>query len=317
MNAEPHIAESDRLLGPPIGRAWRDPFGAVAADDVRRGLVLSDDCSTDGTGAICRDYAARYPDRIRLLTGDVNVGMRANYRRTIEACRGRYVAMCDGDDWWCDPLKLQRQVEALEVMPVDTHVFRVSGAASGRTSGVRKPLLQTELTLDRTCCSTIRSRTGPPLADPPRALSCVATTRRCGECGIATWCRKWITDNLRLEDMIAACAFPAFADSDGRAACCPKASARIRLRCCASPTFRCLNDLPGMVQKIASARGATHLHALRRRRTLRTPENKKLLQRHCRRRLGLLSRWWQRTSPAMPTGQVALVFDAAGTRTVW
>lgn len=80
-------------------------------------LVLSDDCSTDATGAICRDYAARYPDRIRLVTGPVNVGMRANYRRTIEACRGRYVALCDGDDWWCDPLKLQRQVEALEADP--------------------------------------------------------------------------------------------------------------------------------------------------------------------------------------------------------
>jgi len=80
-------------------------------------LVLSDDCSADGTAAICRGYAARYPDRIRLLAGGGNVGMRANYRRTIEACRGRYVAMCDGDDWWCDPLKLQRQVEALEADP--------------------------------------------------------------------------------------------------------------------------------------------------------------------------------------------------------
>ncbi len=56
-------------------------------------LVLSDDCSTDGTGAICRDYAARYPDRIRLVTcGAENVGWRANYRRTFEACRGKYVA---------------------------------------------------------------------------------------------------------------------------------------------------------------------------------------------------------------------------------
>lgn len=80
-------------------------------------LVLSDDCSTDGTGAICRDYAARCPGRIRLVTGATNVGMRANYRRTIGAYRGRYVALCDGDDWWSDPLKLQRQVDALEADP--------------------------------------------------------------------------------------------------------------------------------------------------------------------------------------------------------
>lgn len=77
-------------------------------------LVLSDDCSTDGTAAICADYAARYPDRIRLVTGPENVGWRANYRRTFDACRGRYVAYCDGDDYWNDPFKLQKQVDLLE-----------------------------------------------------------------------------------------------------------------------------------------------------------------------------------------------------------
>ena len=77
-------------------------------------LVLSDDCSTDGTAAVCADYAARYPDRIRLVTGASNVGWRANYRRTFEACRGNYVAYCDGDDFWSDPFKLQKQVDLLE-----------------------------------------------------------------------------------------------------------------------------------------------------------------------------------------------------------
>lgn len=72
-------------------------------------LLLGEDCSSDSTPDICRSYAARYPDRIRLVTSEHNVGMRANYRRTIEACRGRYVAICDGDDWWCDPEKLERQ----------------------------------------------------------------------------------------------------------------------------------------------------------------------------------------------------------------
>ena len=117
MNAEPLVSVCMTAYNhaPYIGRAIEGVLSQRTTFAVE--LVLSDDCSTDGTGAICRDYAARYPDRIRLLTGDVNVGMRANYRRTIEACRGRYVAMCDGDDWWCDPLKLQRQVEALEADP--------------------------------------------------------------------------------------------------------------------------------------------------------------------------------------------------------
>lgn len=80
-------------------------------------LVLGEDCSTDATATICRDYATRYPDRIRLITSAVNVGWRANYRRTIAACRGRYVAILDGDDWWSDPHKLRLQVEALEENP--------------------------------------------------------------------------------------------------------------------------------------------------------------------------------------------------------
>lgn len=80
-------------------------------------LVLGEDCSTDATPAICREYAGRYPGRVRLVTGPANVGWRANYRRTFEACRGRYVAYLDGDDWWCDAHKLRRQVEYMESDP--------------------------------------------------------------------------------------------------------------------------------------------------------------------------------------------------------
>ena len=48
-------------------------------------LVLGEDCSTDRTPEICRDYAEKYPDRIRLVTSPENVGWRRNYRRTFEA----------------------------------------------------------------------------------------------------------------------------------------------------------------------------------------------------------------------------------------
>ena len=77
-------------------------------------IILSDDCSQDSTPEICRSYAERYPERVRLLSAEQNVGMRANYRRTIEAARGEYVALCDGDDWWCDPMKLALQVALME-----------------------------------------------------------------------------------------------------------------------------------------------------------------------------------------------------------
>jgi glycosyltransferase involved in cell wall biosynthesis len=77
-------------------------------------VVIGEDCSTDNTLAICRQYEAQYPDQVRIIASEHNIGMHANYRRTIEACRGKYIAMCDGDDWFTDENKLQIQVEQLE-----------------------------------------------------------------------------------------------------------------------------------------------------------------------------------------------------------
>lgn len=77
-------------------------------------LVIGEDCSTDGTRAICERYARAHPDRIRLLPAMCNLGMGANARRTLEACRGSYIAYLEGDDYWTDPRKLQMQVECLE-----------------------------------------------------------------------------------------------------------------------------------------------------------------------------------------------------------
>ncbi len=77
-------------------------------------LVIGEDGSTDGTRAICERYARAHPDRIRLLPTMRNLGMGANARRTLEACRGSYIAYLEGDDYWTDPHKLQMQVECLE-----------------------------------------------------------------------------------------------------------------------------------------------------------------------------------------------------------
>lgn len=77
-------------------------------------VVVGEDCSTDNTLAICRKYEEQYPDRVRVVASESNIGMHHNYRRTIEACRGKYIAMLDGDDWFSDMDKLQIQVEQLE-----------------------------------------------------------------------------------------------------------------------------------------------------------------------------------------------------------
>ena len=77
-------------------------------------VVVGEDCSTDNTLAICRKYEEQYPNRVRVVASESNIGMHRNYRRTIEACRGKYIAMLDGDDWFSDMDKLQIQVEQLE-----------------------------------------------------------------------------------------------------------------------------------------------------------------------------------------------------------
>jgi glycosyltransferase involved in cell wall biosynthesis len=80
-------------------------------------LVIGEDCSTDDTRAIVRKYADRYPDQIRLLLSERNRGAFANFVTTLNACRGQYVALLDGDDYWTDPRKLQKQVDLLQAHP--------------------------------------------------------------------------------------------------------------------------------------------------------------------------------------------------------
>lgn len=80
-------------------------------------FIIGEDCSTDETREIVFEYAKKYPDIIRVITADYNVGSKANGRRCIRACRGKYMAICEGDDYWIDPYKLQKQVDFLERHP--------------------------------------------------------------------------------------------------------------------------------------------------------------------------------------------------------
>lgn len=80
-------------------------------------LVIGEDCSTDNTRQIALDYQNRYPDRIRVLLAPHNLGVMKNLMATMDACTGTYIAFLEGDDYWTDPHKLQRQVEALQAHP--------------------------------------------------------------------------------------------------------------------------------------------------------------------------------------------------------
>lgn len=77
-------------------------------------MVIGEDCSTDGTRALALGYQARYPQQIKVLTPAKNLGVMENLTATLAACDGNYIAILDGDDYWTDTTKLQRQVAALE-----------------------------------------------------------------------------------------------------------------------------------------------------------------------------------------------------------
>ena len=81
-------------------------------------VVIHDDASTDGTKEIIQEYAAKYPDMIFPMFQKENQyskgirGMMARFN--FPRCKGRYIALCEGDDYWTDPYKLQKQVDFLE-----------------------------------------------------------------------------------------------------------------------------------------------------------------------------------------------------------
>jgi glycosyltransferase involved in cell wall biosynthesis len=80
-------------------------------------LLIGEDCSTDQTARIITEYAKKYPDIIRVTYNPENIGMIRNSKLTLEACTGKYICICEGDDYWTDPLKLQKQVDFLEANP--------------------------------------------------------------------------------------------------------------------------------------------------------------------------------------------------------
>lgn len=86
-------------------------------------ILIGEDCSTDGTREIVKEYANLFPSKIRLITSDQNVGAAENFYRLHQNSKGKYIALCEGDDYWLDPLKLQKQVDYMEQHPNCTLCF--------------------------------------------------------------------------------------------------------------------------------------------------------------------------------------------------
>lgn len=96
-------------------------------------IVIGEDCSTDSTGKIVRYYQQQHPGSIRALFNKRNLGMMENNSQTLLQCRGEYIALMDGDDYWIHNKKLQAQVDFLEANPSyslcfhDAKILKIDG----------------------------------------------------------------------------------------------------------------------------------------------------------------------------------------------
>ena len=114
-------------------------------------VVIGEDCSTDNTRKIVEKYKEMYPNIIKLIVSENNVGMQANGQRTMEACKGQYIAGCEGDDYWMDAEKLQIQKDFLESNPeyiicyTDVEAFNENGIIQDYIGGATKDLTADEL----------------------------------------------------------------------------------------------------------------------------------------------------------------------------
>lgn len=88
--------------------------GVLMQKDCDYELIIADDCSTDGTLAICKNYQEQHPDIIHIIEQSQNKGVVGNTKDCLMACSGKYIAICEGDDYWIDDHKLQKQVAVLD-----------------------------------------------------------------------------------------------------------------------------------------------------------------------------------------------------------
>ena len=100
--------------------------------------IVHDDASTDGSAAIIREYAEKYPDIIKPIYETENQYSKrdGSIRRIMdEHMRGKYIAMCEGDDYWIDPQKLQKQVDFMEANPEYSMCFHKAKVVSDDAKG--------------------------------------------------------------------------------------------------------------------------------------------------------------------------------------
>lgn len=105
-------------------------------------IVVGEDCSKDRTREIVLSYQEKYPEKIKLFLPEQNLGMKAMFEQTYKLCTGKYHAWLDGDDYWTDPLKLQKQVDLMEAdknIVMSFHRVEIQNQQTGKDRLVNHP----------------------------------------------------------------------------------------------------------------------------------------------------------------------------------
>ena len=126
-------------------------------------IIVGEDESSDNTREICKRYAEEHQDKIRLFLRDRKESHFVNPDGTTSrfnglwnrmSCRGKYIAFCEGDDYWTDPMKLQMQVDIMEKNPEVGFVhtdFEMSEGKVGHSKWPTEPIVATDLLLNAEC----------------------------------------------------------------------------------------------------------------------------------------------------------------------
>lgn len=98
-----------------IEQALQGLFMQRLSPTVQAQVIVADDASTDDTLSVIQRLEPQSPFPFVYLPAKSNMGHVLNYKRAFEACKGDYVAILEGDDWWCSPLHLQRHIDFLDL----------------------------------------------------------------------------------------------------------------------------------------------------------------------------------------------------------
>ena len=131
-------------------------------------VVIGEDCSTDNTRTIVAELQQKYPERIVALMRPNNLGAMRNLQETLAACKGQYIALLEGDDYWTAEYKLQKQVDFLDSHPdsaISCHRVRFIDEMNSGQSSVFPSLPAGTYTIDdllrgnfiMTCSAVCRS----------------------------------------------------------------------------------------------------------------------------------------------------------------